>query len=89
MGDVLGRLDDSHDAIRSSAVTTAQRLCPLLPPLDALDPSHSRVRQWLSLLRLHADAAADSSQLRLAIEQLCNSLTLYGDSAADRHKQQP
>ena len=81
LGDVLGRLDDSHDAIRSSAVATAQRLCPLLPPHDSLDPSHSRVRQWVQLLELHADGAADGSQLRLDIQQLCDSLALYGDTA--------
>ena len=77
MRDVLNRLDDSHDAIRLSAVKAAQLLCPLLPAYEELDPSHSLVQQWLRLLALHAIDASTTSQLQRDTHTLHEQLTLY------------
>ena len=75
--DVLDRLDDPHDGIRSSAVVAVQKLCPQLPPCELLDPSRSIVRQWLALLDLHASHADSDCTLRHNILRLHQQLTLY------------
>ena len=77
MRDVLDRLDDSHDAVRSSAVLASQCLCAQLPPYATLDPTQSMVCQWLRLLDLHANDAANNTQLQWSIRTLHQQLTLY------------